>query len=270
MNKKFSEITNEEKYQVRLKIAVKKYVVKEDYVEVDLNGNTIEISDKDKEEYNANGFSEWEPINELFAGYVKKSERFFDALKNFYQKEGINGLKIKDKRYVKFYHVVKPEEIERDDCGRKWIDYDEQINSYGYISDEHKQFGIWATSPSIFYEAIGCTKRYGDSIMILMPKSGIQYIESGKEIVGDEFDVLFHGKLDEKETWSNLALYLGNEIIFDRMSELAKREFVVAKNAYDEYRSKTGGEIDVAANSHKRKSFLGLLTRVLKFHRSDL
>lgn len=234
----FDKLTTEEKYSVRLKIATGKYEVLNDRIVVKINldeEKDVEITSRDKRELSID-FTCWESI---YKGILKEiqnvdNEHFIEAFVKYKEEKLISGEMILDKKFVKFYSRIRPEEIERDEVGRVWIDYEKQIDADGYIHDIENGCGIWVTSIQFMYNAMKATWRYGDSIMIVAPRRNCMYCFGENEIVGGEFDVQLHGSLDDVNTWYELKKILGN-VVSENMDLDVKNKYKGAKEIYENY-----------------------------------
>lgn len=193
----FENLTADEKYSVRLKIATRKYDVYEQNIIV----------------------------------YINLGERKEVQISKY---RGKLGTQIKNNLFIKFFWFKKPDEIEREDVGRKWIDYNGQLLDGKYIYDTKDGYGIWVTNASFIYKAIEATWRYGENIMVLAPIVDLKYIITDNEIVGDKFEVKMHGSLTDQKTWYSLWELLGDQIV-EEMPQKILDKYNGAKIIYDRY-----------------------------------
>ena len=135
-----------------------------------------------------------------------------ETLRTYTSENGILGKDFThDKVFFRLYHSHLPQNMERDDAGRKWIDFDTQLRLHpGFIEDENG-YGIWATfgDAKKLRSLLRDTMRYGDSIAILQlfPHECYRLHKEKQELNGDRYQVEFHGPLDEPDTWKYLRNY---------------------------------------------------------------
>ena len=135
-----------------------------------------------------------------------------ESLQNYAAENGICGTAFDhDTTYFRLYHSHTPQSIERDDVGRKWIDFNKQLKLHpDYIEDENG-YGLWATygSTKDLRKLLEATIRYGDSIAILQlyPLERYRVNKEQKELNGDRYLVKFHALLNDPATWIYLQKY---------------------------------------------------------------
>lgn len=234
----FEELSTNEKYNVRLKIATRKYNVFDGYIIVNINlkePKNVKILEKDKQKF-CSEFSVWEPIYKKLEAQLQETEEghFIETLEQYKRNGGELGLQIKNKLFIKFYHSEKPDDIERDDVGRKWIDYNAQLSRAKCIYDAENGCGIWVTNSNFIYEAMNAVSRYGEDIMVLAPIDDVEYIIADNEIVGDRFEIKMYGPLSDESTWNNLWKLFGDKVIED-MPFYVRDSFAGAQKIYDKY-----------------------------------
>lgn len=247
----FDKLTTEEKYSVRLKIATGKYEVLNDRIVVKINldeEKDVEITNRDKSDLSID-FTCWESI---YQGILKEiqsvdDDHFIEAFVKYKEEKLISGEMILDKKFVKFYRRIRPEELERDDVGRVWIDYEKQINEDDYIHDIENGCGIWVTSIQFMYNAMKTTWRYGDNILIVAPRKNCLYCFGENEIVGGEFDVKLHGSLEDVNTWYQLNTILGT-IVIENMTQEVQNKYQGAKEIYENYMNEKNTRIEEKTN----------------------
>ena len=235
----FKELSTEEKYIVRLKVATRKYDVINNYIKIVINekvNKDIILEEEDKYDYCSGKFSVWESIHKNVEDCLDNSPNgnFIEALAQYKLEGGILGAKIRNDIFFKFYKTEEPLEVEKAEVGRSWIDYNEQLLKGNFIYDKQNLFGIWATNWKYFYKAMDATERYGHSIMVLSPIDILEYAISEKEIVGDGFNVRMHGSLHDEQTWYEMWRILGDKV-FDELPSHIRQEYDGAKEAYEKY-----------------------------------
>lgn len=240
MNKcPYNDLTTDEKYSVRLKIATRKYEVHEQSIIVCIDlgeRKVVEISKENSTEFRDLEFSVWEPIYKKVEKQLQgvDDEHFIEILEEYKNHGGILGTQIKNNLFIKFYSLEKPNDTEREDVGRKWIDYNSQFLKDKIIYDIKEGYGIWATNACFIYNAMEATWRYGENIMILAPIMDLQYVISDNEIVGDKFEVKMHGSLTDEKTWNSLLELLGDGLV-EEMPYHILDKYDGAKKIYDRY-----------------------------------
>ena len=135
-----------------------------------------------------------------------------ETLRTYASENGILGKDFThDKVFFRLYHSHLPETMERDDVGRKWIDFDTQLRLHpGFIEDENG-YGIWATFGDT--KKLRClleqTDLYGDSIAILQlfPHERYRLHKEKQELNGNRYQIEFHGPLNDPNTWRCLKKY---------------------------------------------------------------
>lgn len=235
----FENLTADEKYSVRLKIATRKYDVYEQNIIVYINlgeRKEVQISKYNSSDFCNLEFSVWEPIYKVVEKQLQgiDEEHFIEVLEKYKKNGGKLGTQIKNNLFIKFFWFKKPDEIEREDVGRKWIDYNGQLLDGKYIYDTKDGYGIWVTNASFIYKAIEATWRYGENIMVLAPIVDLKYIITDNEIVGDKFEVKMHGSLTDQKTWYSLWELLGDQIV-EEMPQKILDKYNGAKIIYDRY-----------------------------------
>ena len=236
----FKDLTTEEKFSVRLKIATRKYDVFDGYIIVSINlgeQKDVHIFEKDMSEFCGGEFSAWEPIYKNIEIQLQSANdgHFIDTLKQYKHNGGQSGSQLKNKLFIKYYHLEKPANVERDEVGRKWIDYNAQLTLNNYIYDTSENgCGIWVTNSDFLYKSMAAVDRYGNNIMILSTIKDLEYIVTDNEIVGDGFEVKFYGSLNSEDTWHNLWKLLGDKIVEDMPLDII-RKFNGAEVIHDEY-----------------------------------
>lgn len=235
----FKDLTTEERFSVRLKIATRKYDVFDGYIIVSINlgeRKDVQISEEDMSEFCAGEFSAWEPIYKNLEAQLQNvtNGHFIKTLEQYKCNGGKSGSQLKDKLYIKYYHLEQPANVERDEVGRKWIDYNAQLSLKNCIYDSEDGCGIWVTNSDFLYRSMEAVDRYGENIMVLSPIDDLEYVVTDNEIVGDGFEVKFYGSLNREDTWYSLWKLLGDKIIEDMPLDIIRR-FNGAKVIHDKY-----------------------------------
>ncbi|WP_139355629.1 hypothetical protein [Oribacterium sp. C9] len=207
---KFMDASIEDKYKCRLKLAFGKYQIVNNSVIINLEDKDVSIDEGDKEDLSID-FSGWEPSYKNLNNLILHNDSLLTALSK-YKKYGLKrGIFLKD-IYYKMYWKDRPEEIERSECGRKWIDYEKMLKDNNIVFDCYNQFGIWSTRLDNINNTLSSSFRYGDHLMILRPLPLCKYAVSDLEIVGDKFKTLYHGEIKDPETIAAVIKYSGIDI----------------------------------------------------------
>ena len=210
-NKYDSEKSKNVKKMVILRLATLNYEVENNKIRVKIIVNSKEneindiiISDKDlndKEiEQVRDSFLDkdlLEPIIGRFDLLPQKEvssliERLEDYKKNL-EYENKEEFYIKQfhskKNYNKYY---KNKKLERNECGRIWIDYEKQIKKKRYkryIYNIEGGAGCWVAYMDYYEKVHDNIERYGDKVLVLKRYKNIKYIKLNNEIIGNKFKV---------------------------------------------------------------------------------
>lgn len=116
---------------------------------------------------------------ERLEDYKKKLE--YENKEEFYIKQFHSK-----KNYNKYY---KNKKLERNECGRIWIDYEKQIKKKRYIYNIEGGAGCWVTYMDYYKKVHNNIERYGDKVLVLKRYKNTKYIKLDKEIIGNKFTV---------------------------------------------------------------------------------
>ena len=116
---------------------------------------------------------------ERLEDYKKKLE--YENKEEFYIKQFHSK-----KNYNKYY---KNKKLERNECGRIWIDYEKQIKNKSYIYNIEGGAGCWVAYINYYKEVNNNIERYGDKVLVLKRYKNTKYIKLDKEIIGNKFTV---------------------------------------------------------------------------------
>ena len=152
------------------------------------------------------------------------------ALKEYQEENLISGSELLDAKWFKFYSPKKIDHPQRDLYQAKWIDYQKQLRDGSkIIYDEFHLNGLWAMPYNLVVGSINseCTEKYGSKLFIVAPVPDCKYLLDGKEIIGDEFRVLYDLDLSKPEDIRTLIEQLSN--IQNNISEtkLKEKDFTV-------------------------------------------
>lgn len=203
-NKYDSEKSKNVKKMVILRLATLNYEVENNKIRVKIIVNSEEneineiiIRDEDLNDKEIKQIRESflvEPIIGRFDLLPQKEvssliERLEDYKKNL-EYENKEEFYIKQfhskKNYNKYY---KNKKLERNECGRIWIDYEKQKKNKSYIYNIEGGAGCWATYMDYYEKVHDNIERYGDKVLVLKRYKNIKYIKLDKEIIGNIFKV---------------------------------------------------------------------------------
>ena len=186
------EIKNDE---IRVKIIIS---LEEDKIEVE----EVIISDKDlnNKEINTvrgsfldikieNGKEQYlgEPIiNHFDLLPQEKVSNLIERLEKY--KEKLEYVENKEELFIKQIHNEN-KRLERNECGRIWINYEKQYPEKGYIYNIDGGAGIWATYVKNYKYVYDNIETYGNKIFILKQFNDTKYIKLNEEIIGNKFKV---------------------------------------------------------------------------------
>lgn len=147
------------------------------------------------------------------------------ALKEYQEENLIPGSELMDKIWFKFYSSTEIKHTQRDSYRAKWIDYKKQLsNGSDIIFDELHLNGLWAMPYNLVVGSINseCAEKYGSKLFIVAPIPDCKYLLDGKEIIGDEFRVLYDLDYSKPEDIRTLIEQLSN--IQNNISETKIKE----------------------------------------------
>lgn len=114
------------------------------------------------------------------------------CLKNYQEQFYKLGIEFENKYWYKFYSTMEIKDGMRKLYQVKWIDYEKQLKKESIIHDESGLCGLWAMPYNMVHKCLNeqCIKRYGDKLFVLKTVPECRYINDGKEIIGDRFEVV--------------------------------------------------------------------------------
>ena len=186
------EIKNNE---IRVKIIIS---LEENKIEVeeviisdkDLNNkeiNTVRDSFLDRKIENGKEQCLGEPIiNHFNLLPQEKVSNLIERLEKY--KEKLEYIENKEELFIRQFHNEN-KKLERNECGRIWIDYEKQYSEKGYIYNIEGGTGIWATYMKNYKDVYDNIETYGNKIFILKQFKDTKYIKLNKEIIGNKFKV---------------------------------------------------------------------------------
>lgn len=103
--------------------------------------------------------------------------------------------------WYKLYSKTKIEDGMRELYQASWIDYEEQLKNGTIIHDELGVCGLWAMPDNMLLQCFNkhCKELYGDRVFVLKTVPECRYINDGKEIIGDKFEVVSKYDLNSNE-----------------------------------------------------------------------
>lgn len=108
--------------------------------------------------------------------------------------------------YFKLYFKERPDQIERANLGRKWIDFTKQLETSNIIYDQYDYCGLWAAKKEIISSFFMQSQinRYGSYLMLLRKCADTDYVFTKNEIIGKKFEVCTYGSLFSEDLWENI------------------------------------------------------------------
>ena len=139
-------------------------------------------------------------------------------LKNYQDQFYKLGTEFENKYWYKFYSKTEIKEGMRELYQAGWIDYEKQLENDTIIYDELGICGVWAMPYHMLLKCFNesCKERYGDRLFILKTVPECRYIDDGKEIIGDRFEVIEKYDLNSIEDMGKL---------FEHLLSLNKNEY---------------------------------------------
>lgn len=149
-------------------------------------------------------------------GLIKEPLLVF--LKNYQEQFYKLGTEFENKYWYKFYSKTEIKEGMRELYQAGWIDYERQLENDTIIYDELGICGVWAMPYHMLLKCFNesCKERYGDRLFILKTVPECRYIDDGKEIIGDRFEVIEKYDLNSIEDMGKL---------FEHLLSLNKNEY---------------------------------------------
>ena len=150
------------------------------------------------------------------------------CLKNYQDQFYKLGIEFENEYWYKFYSKTEIKDGRRELYQASWIDYEKQLENETIIHDELGVCGLWAMPYNMLLKCFNeqCKERYGDKLFILRTVPECRYINNGKEIIGDRFEVIEKYDLSFIEDVGNLyehLIYLEKNKYDIRISELNAR-----------------------------------------------
>ncbi len=133
-------------------------------------------------------------------------------LKNYQDQFYKLGTEFETEYWYKLYSKTEIKDGMRELYQAGWIDYEKQLENDTIIYDELGVCGIWAMPYHMLLKCFNesCKERYGDKLFILKTVSECRYIDDGKEIIGDRFEVIEKYDLNSIEDMGKLFEHLLN------------------------------------------------------------
>lgn len=137
-------------------------------------------------------------------------EPLLEFLKKYQEQFYKLGTEIENEYWYKFYSKTEIQDGMRELYQAGWIDYEKQLEKETIIHDELGLCGLWAMPCHMLLECFNeqCKERYGDKLFILKTVPECRYIDDGKEIIGDRFEVIEKYDLNSIEDMGKLFEYL--------------------------------------------------------------
>ena len=145
-------------------------------------------------------------------------EPLLEVLKNYQDQFYKLGTEFENEYWYKFYSKTEIQDGMRELYQAGWIDYEKQLEKKTIIHDELGMCGLWAMPYHMLLECFNeqCKERYGDKLFVLKTVPECRYIDDGKEIIGDRFEVIEKYDLNSIEDMGKL---------FDHLLSLKKNEY---------------------------------------------
>ena len=155
----------------------------------------------------------------------------FEMLTDYKTNNYIIGEKIKEEILYKLYSRVEIKHPERKLYDAKWIDYESQLEKTKNVIYNEGIAGLWAMPAKMILECFNneCRKKYGTRVFILRPIENFFYLNDGKEIIGDRFEVIESLSLEDADDMGKLTKYLVDEEKRQNQRELLVKEKVIQK-----------------------------------------
>ena len=155
----------------------------------------------------------------------------FEMLTDYKTNNYVIGEKIKEEILYKLYSRVEIKHPERKLYDAKWIDYESQLEKTKNVIYDEGVAGLWAMPAKMILECFNneCRKKYGTRVFILRPIENYFYLNDGKEIIGDRFEVIESLSLEDADDMGKLTKYLVDEEKRQNQRELLVKEKVIQK-----------------------------------------
>lgn len=155
----------------------------------------------------------------------------FEMLTDYKTNNYIIGEKIKEEILYKLYSRVEIKHPERKLYDAKWIDYESQLEKTKNVIYDEGIAGLWAMPAKMILECFNneCRKKYGTRVFILRPIENFFYLNDGKEIIGDRFEVVESLSLEDADDMGKLTNYLVDDEKRQNQRELRVKEKEIQK-----------------------------------------
>lgn len=140
------------------------------------------------------------------------NEPLLGFLKNYQDQFYKLGTEFENEYWYKFYSKTEIKDGMRELYQAGWIEYEKQLEKEKIIYDELGICGLWAMPYHMLLKCFNeqCKKHYGDKLFILKTVPECRYINDGKEIIGDRFEVIEKYDLNSIEDVGKLLEHLIN------------------------------------------------------------
>ena len=155
-----------------------------------------------------------EPSPQYMRSRIKNFEiSLFEMLKDYKSNNYIIGERIKNDIFFKIYSQTPLSNGLRDLYDARWIDYEKQLERGAIFYDEGVA-GLWAMPAEMLLKCFNdeCKDNYGGRIFILKPVVDCFYLNDGKEIIGDKYEVVEKLSMDNANDMGKLANYLVEDV----------------------------------------------------------
>lgn len=153
-----------------------------------------------------------EPSLDFLYHKIGVNEPLLISLKEYQDQFYKLGTEFKDEYWYKIYSKTEIKDSMRELYQAYWIDYEKQLENGSIIHDEVGICGLWAMPYHVLFKCFNeqCKERYGDKLFILKTVPECRYINDGKEIIGDRFEVINNYDLNSIEDIGKLLEYFTN------------------------------------------------------------
>lgn len=179
-----------------------------------------------------------------------------DFLEEYQTKNYCLGSEMDTDYCFKLYSLTKLENGMRELYHAEWIDYENQLKSGTTIYDENKVNGLWATQKHMVFKLFNeeSMEHYGDKIFVLKLIPDCRYLNDGKEIIGERFEVIEKYNLKELYEVGRLS-----EFIYESEKEKSKKKLEEIENQLEECHNENR-RLSYDINMKKKKTLIwGLL-----------
>lgn len=203
-------------------------------VEILLNGakRTVILSDtislqefRDQKGWAVSGEAS---LDFLYNKIGTNNEPLLKFFKNYQDQFYKLGTEFQNEYWYKIYSKTEIQDEERELHQARWINYEEQLKKGKTIYDESGIYGLWAMPENMLVEFFKerCKEHYGNQLFVLKLVPECRYVNNGKEIIGDRFEVVEKYDLTAIEDIGKLfhhLLHLKNEQYETKISELNEK-----------------------------------------------